>query len=232
MLLVAAWITARPSAEQTSPAIAPPPGCSVANSAGLRPSAGSPVFLSLQREIAALRRGHDASKALQAALVAGAGTSRAQNGESDTRRQMVQVMTGMDKSRDSYACAASIAAAAGGDDAVGDALRASVAPLLQRMAAQVARLENSVVMTTSGGSGEAPAAILEERRQTGSDLLDAVANTEAAAVDGDVLRTSCAERTRLVAQLGGWSHSGSDEFTAAAGLMHEFLRKVERCGPP
>lgn len=210
------------------PPMTRPEGCPPAVVDQLDRAGGTAVYRSLHREIAALRLGHEASDKLQAALGAQAA---APGGDSAgvARRQVVQVMTSMDKAHDEYLCGAFIASAGGGDPAVDGAVRNAVVPALQRMAAEVSRLENSVVSHTAGNDAEPAEVILEERRQTGANLLDGVAQSQAAAVEGDVLRMSCAERARLIGELGGWS-KGADEFTAAAGLMQEFLRRVQQCG--
>jgi hypothetical protein len=122
-----------------------------------------------------------------------------------------------------------VAATGAGDAAVDQVVHASVAPALVRMATEAGRLENSVVNATAAGGGEPAAQILEERRQTGAELLDAVARSEAVAVEGGRLRMTCAERARLVAELAGWGKGGADEFTVAAGLMLESLKRVEWC---
>jgi hypothetical protein len=138
-------------------------------------------------------------------------------------------MTGMDKARDAYLCGAWVAGKDRGETPVDAVMRELVGPVFERMAGEVSRLENSLVTQTAGRPAEPAGSILEERRKTDAELLDAVEKSEAAALDGDLLRITCVERGRLMAEIAVWSRAGRDEFSVAAGLMQEFLRIHQRC---
>ncbi|HEY4010574.1 MAG TPA: hypothetical protein VGM11_10520 [Acidobacteriaceae bacterium] len=202
------------------------PGCPASLTDQLDRGPGTPLYLSLHREVAALRLGHEASQKLQSALdVHGAA--------SGTQHQVIRVMTGMDQARDTYLCGAFVARGCGGNAALDAIIRGRIAPVLERMAAEVSRLENSVLTRSAGGrpdaAADSPREILEERRKAGAELMDAMTKNEVAMMSEESRGLTCAERNRLLTELTGVRSGAADEFTAAAALMMQTLRGTMAC---
>jgi hypothetical protein len=205
-----------------------PEGCPAAIVAELAKATGTPVYKSIHREIAALRLGHAASGKLKASV-----TLRKSTLNSATLHDVVQVMTGLDAAQSLYLCA-SFVVAQGSEDAAGSGapidriLRTLMVPALNKMALETWRLENTVVMRNE--SAEAPSKILDDRKQTDSDLLDAVKQSGALLVGRDSFQVNCEEKRMLQAELDTLAKSAdADEFTSAAGVLGAFLEQPLAC---
>jgi hypothetical protein len=216
-------------AKMSEPPRTLPDSCSEAMVQGLKTAPGTPAYRSVHREIAALRMGHEASQKLQRALVLGGQTGSS----TSTQHQLILVMTGMDTAENLYLCGSFIVAQGGGYAGVDQVLRTQFVPVFNRMAEGTRRLENSVVMQTSKtdtASSDTVDQILDERKQAGGDLVVAVGAADEALVDGDLLRLTCGERTRLISELAALRADGAeDEFRGAAALLADFLKKPYGC---
>jgi hypothetical protein len=213
----------------TDPPAKLPEGCPGATVAELARAAGTPVYKSIHREIAALRLGHAASARLQAAV-----TLRSKTLNSGTLHQVVQVMTGMDAAQSLYLCASFVVAQdevaqGGGDAAVDRILRTQMVPVLNKMALETWRLENTVVMRNAIAA-EPPSKILDDRKQTDAELLEAVKQSGEFLVGQDTFQVTCGEKRGLQTELASLAKAAqADEFTGAAELLEAFLERPLPC---
>jgi hypothetical protein len=247
-----AWAQEQPAGFPAKLAEAPatlPEGCAAAVVAEVGRAQGTAAYRALHREVAALRLGHEASEELEAALGPHGskdGKASADKGHrpgskggnspgGSAQHDVIQAMTGLTHAQNTYLCA-SFVEGQGGEGA--EFVREQMLSVYNRMALEAWRLENSVVMATAGGAkggdarggADSAAAILEDRKRAGADLMEAVMRGEAQAIDGGRVRMTCGERSGLLAELAAMTKSSSkDEFTTAAELLEDFLKQPYRC---
>lgn len=229
-------------AKLTESPAALPAGCSAALVAGLRDAVGTPSYRRLHREIASLKLGHTASQEFATAI------SRQGTPDGSVLHEVVPVMTGLADAQSKYLCASFIAGQEMGGEASRQGPIGSLVSVYNRMALQTWRLENVLSSEAAvrgaakqgrkdAGSG---ASILEDRKQTGADLVNAVTTEETLLIDtegpgganADWLRITCPERKGLLSELLPLAKSaGVDEFTVAGGLLEGFLEKPHKCTP-
>jgi hypothetical protein len=221
----------------TSPPDRLPPGCSESLVAALNSTTGTDSYKSLHREVASLKLGHSATQELQTAL------NKHDKAGSDLRHEVILMMTGLTDAQNTYLCAAFVAGQQMDKDPERKAQAQSLVSVCNRMALQAWRLENVLSSEAAGAkqdgsSVSASAAILDERKEAGADLVGAVAASErltmaaegGSAPNAKALRITCAERSRLLAELVALDRTQAvDEFTSAGALLEDFLRKPYRC---
>lgn len=223
-----------------APAV-PPVGCPAAMLDGLRAATGTAGYRSLHREIASLKLGHSASQEVQTAL-----SRHGKAGEA--AHEIVLVMSGLADAQNTYLCASFVAGLGAADEKGERSQAQALISVYNRMALHAWQLAN--VLSTEaaraqrsgsaaaddGGSGIA--AIMQDRKRAGSDLLDVMTAGALQVVDRDGaspgtpdrLRMTCGERDRLVSEVAPLAKSAAvDEFTIAAGLVQDFLKKPYRC---
>jgi hypothetical protein len=247
-LMAVVWVSVsvcgqeRPAGFPTKMTEAPsvlPVGCPAGLVEELREAAGTPDYRRLNGEIASMKLGHSASQKLQAAL------SQEGKAGGNLLRLVVPVMTALAEAQNIYLCASFLA----GLDAVREKDRGEQDGLLvsvnNRMALQTWQLQNVLSSEAAGAqTGKATsqagrtAAIFQDRKEAGSDLVRVVAREETLLIDtagaggaqADWLRITCGERSRLLSALLPLAKSSSaDEFTVAASLLQDFLQRPHRC---
>ncbi|HEY5382770.1 MAG TPA: hypothetical protein VIJ65_10975 [Acidobacteriaceae bacterium] len=224
-------------AKLTEAPVALPAGCSAALVAGLHDAMGTPSYRWLHREIASLKLGHAASQELQTAV------SRQGTPGGGVLHEVVPVMTGLADAQSTYLCASFVAGQETGGDASRRGQVGSLVSVYNRMAVQTWRLENVLSSEAAAKSGQdagRSASILQDRKQTGEDLVNAVTAEEKLLIDtdgpggekADWLRITCNERSRLLNELVTLTKGTAvDEFTVAGGLLQGFLGQPHKCIP-
>ena len=189
-----------------------------------------------------MKLGHTASQELQTAV------SRQGTPGGSVLHEVVPVMTGLADAQSTYLCASFVAGQEIGGDASRRGQIGSLVSVYNRMALQTWRLEN-VLSSEAAASAAAKsgrqdagrgASILQDRKETGEDLVNAVTAVETLLIDtdgpggekADWLRITCSERSRLLDELQTLTKgTGVDEFTVAGSLLEDFLQKPHKCIP-
>ena len=213
-----------------------PSGCLAARIANAQMLAGSKVYLHMNRDIEALELGHEASQQLRAAVAV------SQQAQGSDMQQVTETLTGLTDAQNSYLCASFLLGAEAGGDENRRLVRGTLISVYNRMALGTWQIKTQLQKAAEGstatqGKGqvkfaEALAAILDDRKDAGGDLVNAItmsAMVTAVQSDpkidkADAIDVTCSERQALLDELLPLTTASAvDEFTKAATLYKTFF---------
>ena len=215
-----------------------PAGCSVARITQVNLVSGTKDYRSMNHDIEALNLGHTASQQVLAALATSKDT------QLTDMQKAIRTMSGLTDAQNTYLCAAFLLGGEDADDENRKAAKGMLISVYNRMALGVWQLQNQLktaAQDTASPQGtsdlkfaEAVATLLDDRKEAGSDLVNAttlaamitIYTGDPQATKTDTVNVSCGERQVILGKLLPLAKARAvDEFTKNAGLLETFFQK-------